>query len=208
MSAARSSNQTQAFSCRLSGCVDSWDKDHLHTKKNSAVDTSVFSQQTHTQHSYTFTSNLRYCNTTPTKFQSPQNKSTRLTWWRRRRTLVNRWQAQRSTWVQDNFTTYWLKCLWKTSQLLSTRDLTCKKRHHRVFLVVKVTVDRSSSRCGMQRRHLKVEAQAPFRRRSPGSIFAGGGHFELPHARALQAAAVELKELRSRPHTVGASSAW
>ena len=34
-----------------------------------------------------------------------------------------RWQAQRSAWVQDNFTTYWLKCLWKTSQLLSTRDL-------------------------------------------------------------------------------------
>ena len=118
-------------------------------KKNSAVDTSVFSQQTHTQHSYTFTSNLRYCNTTPTNFQSPQNKSTGLTWWRRRRTLVNRWQAQRSAWVQDNFTTYWLKCPWKTSQLLSTRDLTCKKRHHRVSLVVKVTVDRSSSRCGM-----------------------------------------------------------
>ena len=60
----------------------------------------------------------------------------------------------------------------------------------------------------MQPRHLKFEAQVPFRRRSPGSIFAGGGHFELPHARALQAAAVELKELRSRPHTVGASSAY
>ena len=137
---------------------------HTHThKKNSAVDTSVFSQQTHTQHSYTFTSNLRYCNTTPTNFQSPQNKSTGLTWWRRSRTLVNRWQAQRSAWVQDNFTTHWLKSLWKTSQLLSTRDFTCTKRHHRVSLVVRVTVDRSSSRCGMHATKTldfrKVEAQ-------------------------------------------------
>ena len=42
---------------------------------------------------------------------------------------MNRWQGQRFAWVQDNFTTYWLKCLWKSSQFLSTRDLTCKKRH-------------------------------------------------------------------------------
>ena len=68
------------------------------------------------------------------------------------------------------------------------------------------SIDRRHDAASWQRRHLKVEAQqVPFRRRSPGSIFAaaGGGHFELPHARALQAAAVELKELRSRPQTVG-----
>ena len=123
---------------------------HTHTQKKLCCwHLCLLSANSTAQHSYTFTSNLRYCNTTPTNFHSPQNKSTGLTWWRRSRTLVNRWQAQRSAWVQDNFTTYWLKCLWKTSQLLSTRDLTCTKRHHRVSLVVKVTVDRSSSRCGM-----------------------------------------------------------
>ena len=203
------SKQTQAFSCRLSGCVDhvdSWDKDH--TQKNSAVDSSVFSQQTHTQDSYTFTSNLRYCNTTPTNFQSPQNKSTGLTWWRRRRTLVNRWQAQRSAWVQDNFTTYWLKCLWKTSQLLSTckKDTTVSPSWSK-----SPSIDRRHDAACMQRRHLidwtQEKLKLKFRRGSPGSIFAGGGHFELPHARALQAAAAELKEPDKVQATVEASSA-
>ena len=37
---------------------------------------------------------------------------------------------------------------------------------------------------------------------------AGGGRFELPHARALQAAAAELKEPDKVQATVGASSAY
>ena len=37
------------------------------------------------------------------------------------------------------------------------------------------------------------------------SIFAGGGHFELLHARALQAAAAELKEPDKVQATVGAA---
>ena len=35
-------------------------------------------------------------------------------------------------------------------------------------------------------------------------MLAGGGHFELPHARALQAAAAELKEPDKVQATVGA----
>ena len=139
---------------------------HTHTQKKKICcwHLRLLSANSTAQHSYTFTSNLRYCNTTPTNFHSPQNKSTGLTWWRRSRTLVNRWQAQRSAWVQDNFTTYWLKCLWKTSQLLSTLDLTCTKRHHRASWSKSPSIDRRHDAACMQRRHSvnssrKVEAQ-------------------------------------------------
>ena len=93
---------------------------------------------------------------------------------------------------------------------LRTSPLTCKKKHHRVSFVVKVTVDRSSSRCGMHATKTlgtwtQQKLKLKFQRGSPGSIFAGGGHFELPHARALPAA--ELKGPDKVQATVGASSA-
>ena len=55
----------------------------------------------------------------------------------------------------------------------------------------------------MQRRHLKLK----LRRGSSGSFFADGGHFEVLHARGLQAALAELKEPEKVQATVGASSA-
>ena len=94
------------------------------------------------------------------------------------------------------------------------QGLNLQKRYHRVSLVVKVTVDRSSSRCGMHAtKTLELElielrtVEAQVSTWFSWFNLAGGGHFELPHARALQAAAAELKEPDKVQATVGASSA-
>ena len=121
---------------------------------------------------------------------------------------MNRWQAQRSAWVQDSFTTYWLKCLWKTSQLLSTRDLTCKKtppclprgQSHRRSIVIMMRHASNEDTWTWTQEKLKLKFDVVL---LPGSIFAGAADILNFRMRALfkRPRRSSKNQTRSRPQS-------